>query len=153
MSQHLLPLTWPDLNKGLAEAQGAVVGIEFTAELSGAHFLPQLPPGAKCAQVHGHNWKITFQVDVKTVAADGMVIDFHDLTAIVNAYDHRMLNDLPPFQDDTRISTFAPTAENLARVFGVQVLAIARSRSLFILGIGIEVAESEKGSAFWRWTP
>ena len=80
-------------------------------DFSAAHRLPST--GGKCAELHGHNWKIEVQVWAEELDESGMVIDFHDLRAqtreIVEGLDHRYLNDLPAFQRQN------PTAENIAQ--------------------------------------
>jgi len=68
----------------------------------------------KCENLHGHNWKL----DVVLTAAEtdhlGMVVDFNDvkatLDAILEKLDHRFLNDLDPFREVN------PTTENVARL-------------------------------------
>lgn len=80
-------------------------------DFSAAHRL--LSRGGKCAELHGHNWKIEVQVSAEELDESGMAIDFHDLRArtmeIVEGLDHRYLNDLPVFERQN------PTAENIAR--------------------------------------
>ena len=80
-------------------------------DFSAAHRL--LSTGGKCAELHGHNWKVEVQVWAEELDESGMAIDFHDLRAqtreIVEGLDHRYLNDLPAFQRQN------PTAENIAR--------------------------------------
>ncbi len=80
-------------------------------DFSAAHRL--LSTGGKCAELHGHNWKVEVRVRAEELDGSGMAIDFHDLAAItrevVQELDHRYLNDLPAFQQQS------PTAENLAR--------------------------------------
>ncbi len=69
--------------------------------------------GGKCAELHGHNWKVEVRVCAEELDGAGMAIDFHDLKAItreiLEELDHRYLNELPDFQEQN------PTAENLAR--------------------------------------
>ena len=65
--------------------------------------------------LHGHNFRVEAFVYVEELDELGVVIDFIELekslTEVVAPYDHRHLNDLPPF-DQTN-----PTTENLARFF------------------------------------
>ena len=67
-----------------------------------------------CQNLHGHNYRVRVVVASETLDALGMVIDFADLKAIVEAvvgkFDHAVINDHPPF--DTERNT---TAEELAR--------------------------------------
>ena len=70
----------------------------------------------KCAQLHGHNWKVRLTVSVSDDDLDerGMGVDFRAIESIagecVADFDHQYLNDLPPFEDHE------PTAEVLARL-------------------------------------
>jgi 6-pyruvoyltetrahydropterin/6-carboxytetrahydropterin synthase len=75
-----------------------------------AHYLPNVPEGHKCRNVHGHTYHLTVYVDGKLKSHEGWVIDFGDLKAIVKPLveqlDHAMLNDIPGLEN--------PTAELLA---------------------------------------
>ena len=81
---------------------------EFTVEA--AHRLPNVPPGHKCARLHGHSFRlevhVTGMVDEKT----GWVIDFADIKAAFAPFekllDHNYLNEIPGLEN--------PTSENLA---------------------------------------
>lgn len=63
--------------------------------------------------LHGHNFRVEAFVSTEVLAELGVVIDFVELEAtlreIVSPYDHRHLNEIPPFDRDN------PTTENLAR--------------------------------------
>lgn len=65
--------------------------------------------------LHGHNFRVEAFVGRKTLADIGLVMDFIELEAklheVIAPYDHRHLNDLPPFDE------LNPTTENLARFF------------------------------------
>ena len=83
---------------------------EFTFEA--AHRLPGVPPGHRCARLHGHSYRVQIHVSGEIEPASGMVMDFADIKAafkpIVDEYlDHYYLNDVPGLEN--------PTSENLAR--------------------------------------
>lgn len=65
--------------------------------------------------LHGHNFRVEAFVQAEELDELGVVIDFIELekslVEVVSPYDHRHLNELPPF-DQTN-----PTTENLARFF------------------------------------
>jgi 6-pyruvoyltetrahydropterin/6-carboxytetrahydropterin synthase len=65
-------------------------------------------------RLHGHNWRIKAVLRAHELDASGWVMDFAKLgaalRALVEPYEHVLLNDVPPFDD------LNPTAENLARV-------------------------------------
>jgi 6-pyruvoyltetrahydropterin/6-carboxytetrahydropterin synthase len=69
----------------------------------------------KCENVHGHNYKVRVVVAGEKLNNIGLLMDFVDLRAALKAmvekWDHRFLNDLPPFDQ------LNPSAENMARVF------------------------------------
>ena len=82
---------------------------EFTFEA--AHHLPNVPPGHKCARLHGHSFRVEVVVSGPVGAQSGWVMDFADLKAIFQpvyeALDHRYLNEIAGLEN--------PTSENIAR--------------------------------------
>jgi 6-pyruvoyltetrahydropterin/6-carboxytetrahydropterin synthase len=81
----------------------------FTLEC--AHRLPHVPPGHKCARVHGHSFRVEIHVRGPVDAQLGWVMDFADVKAafepLFQQLDHRYLNDVPGLDN--------PTSEILAR--------------------------------------
>lgn len=79
--------------------------------LESAHRLPHVPPGHKCARVHGHSFRVELHVSGPVDATLGWVMDFADLKQafepLFQQLDHRYLNDVPGLEN--------PTSENLAR--------------------------------------
>ena len=79
--------------------------------LESAHRLPNVPPGHKCARVHGHSFRIEIHVSGPTDRHTGWVQDFADIAALFRPLheqlDHRYLNDVPGLEN--------PTSEQLAR--------------------------------------
>ncbi len=83
---------------------------EFSFEA--AHRLPNVPPGHKCARLHGHSFRV--EVHVRGPVQDsghGWVIDFAEIkrafAPIHDALDHNFLNEVDGLAN--------PTSENLAR--------------------------------------
>ncbi len=68
----------------------------------------------KCENLHGHNYKIEIYARGEELNMIGLLIDFVDLKRaaddIVKYFDHRNINELPPFDEELN-----PSAENLAR--------------------------------------
>lgn len=68
-------------------------------------------PG-KCANVHGHNYRVQVAVRGPELSEIGLLIDFSDLKrtlrGVCEELDHQFLNDLPAFAERN------PSAENLA---------------------------------------
>ena len=81
---------------------------------SSAHYLRDYV--GKCANLHGHNYKVEVHVRGQKLDRIGMLIDFADLKAatkkIADYLDHRNINDLPPFDQELN-----STAEELAAYF------------------------------------
>ncbi len=76
---------------------------EFRIEA--AHRLPHVPPGHKCARLHGHSFRVVVHVAGPLDPALGWVCDFADLTAafapVLDQLDHRYLNDVPGLENPT----------------------------------------------------
>ena len=67
----------------------------------------------KCANQHGHNWKIIVHCRGKELDKAGMVIDFGDIKTACMKYDHKDMNTFPEFSEPDGVN---PTAENLAKI-------------------------------------
>jgi 6-pyruvoyltetrahydropterin/6-carboxytetrahydropterin synthase len=85
--------------------------------LEAAHRLPQVPPGHKCARVHGHSFRVAIHVVGPVDAGQGWVMDFADLTRrfqpLYDQLDHHYLNDVPGLEN--------PTSEHLAQWIWVRL--------------------------------
>jgi 6-pyruvoyltetrahydropterin/6-carboxytetrahydropterin synthase len=79
--------------------------------VSSAHSL-NLSYDSPCANVHGHNWKITVKVVAKYLNKDGMVIDFTHIKDVVKQLDHTNINT---------VVTSSPTAENIAEWISLSI--------------------------------
>jgi 6-pyruvoyltetrahydropterin/6-carboxytetrahydropterin synthase len=70
----------------------------------------------KCANLHGHNYRVEIYVCARQLDEIGMLVDFADLKAatkkVVDYLDHKNINELPPFDQEIN-----PTAEELAAYF------------------------------------
>ena len=75
-----------------------------------AHFLPNVPVGHKCRNMHGHTYLLTVFIEGPLLPHEGWVIDFTDLKKLVKPIidlpDHNLLNNLPGLEN--------PTSEMLA---------------------------------------
>lgn len=87
--------------------------MEIFAEFSfeAAHRLPNVPPGHKCARLHGHSFRVSVHVAGAVGAESGWVMDFADIKAafrpLLERLDHYYLNEIEGLEN--------PTSENLAR--------------------------------------
>jgi 6-pyruvoyltetrahydropterin/6-carboxytetrahydropterin synthase len=82
---------------------------EFTFEA--AHRLPNVPPGHKCARLHGHSFSVSVHVVGPVGDETGWVRDFADLACamqpVLHQLDHNYLNEIEGLEN--------PTSEILAR--------------------------------------
>ena len=69
---------------------------EFTFEA--AHRLPNVPPGHKCARLHGHSFRVEIHVRGDVGAQSGWVVDFADIASafqpLRDQLDHHYLNEI-----------------------------------------------------------
>lgn len=76
---------------------------EFTLEA--AHRLPNVPPGHKCARLHGHSFRIEIRVRGPIDPDLGWVMDFADIKSafkpLYDQLDHHYLNDIPGLENPT----------------------------------------------------
>src|ERR1700687_539421 len=82
---------------------------EFRIEA--AHRLPNVPPGHKCARLHGHAFRGSVHIGGPVDGATGWVRDFTDLSCamepLLGRLDHYYLNEIDGLDN--------PTSEILAR--------------------------------------
>jgi 6-pyruvoyltetrahydropterin/6-carboxytetrahydropterin synthase len=85
-----------------------VVIVELKKEyrFEAAHHLPRVPPGHKCARIHGHSYRIELHVRGRVDPETGWLVDFGVLDDIFAAevyrkLDHRNLNDVPGLENST----------------------------------------------------
>ena len=78
--------------------------------IEAAHRLPNVPPGHKCARLHGHSFAIELHVGGEADAHTGWVMDFAEIKTafqpIFDLLDHNYLNDIAGLDN--------PTSERLA---------------------------------------
>jgi len=114
------------------------ISVERT--FSAAHALREYK--GKCENLHGHNWRIRVSVAGQKLDKMGMLVDFTDLKAALDAVlkklDHTNLNDVNPF------TTLNPTAENIAAYI---YEGIMKYQLPHIKISSVEVWESETSSA------
>lgn len=70
-----------------------------------AHFLPKVPPGHKCARVHGHSYEVEVVIEGEIDPERGWVMDFSTISEhvspLITSLDHRLLNELPGLENPT----------------------------------------------------
>ena len=70
-----------------------------------AHRLPKVPPGHKCARLHGHSFRVELAVAGPVDASTGWFIDFGVLydawKPLHDQLDHNYLNEIPGLENPT----------------------------------------------------
>jgi 6-pyruvoyltetrahydropterin/6-carboxytetrahydropterin synthase len=94
-----------------------------------AHRLPNVPPGHKCARLHGHSFRVEIHLEGEVDPTTGWVRDFADLKAAFDplheALDHRYLNEVPGLEN--------PTSEHLAGWIWARLLPILPGLSAIVV--------------------
>jgi 6-pyruvoyltetrahydropterin/6-carboxytetrahydropterin synthase len=84
--------------------------LKVVTHFAAAHQLAMV--GAKCENMHGHNWKIEVYVTGEKLDGAGVLMDFgvvkKHVAEIMSMLDHKYLNELDYFQHDQ------PSSENIA---------------------------------------
>jgi 6-pyruvoyltetrahydropterin/6-carboxytetrahydropterin synthase len=84
--------------------------LRVVTKFAAAHQLTMV--GAKCENMHGHNWKIEVSVTGEKTDDAGVLIDFgiikKHVREIMSMLDHKYLNELEYFQRGQ------PSSENIA---------------------------------------
>ena len=98
-----------------------------------------------CENLHGHNWKVEASVTCQRLDKLGMALDFkalkNALMKIVDALDHRYLNEVPPFDRENA------TAENISRHIFTALSKALNDGNIKVSGV--RVWESETASALY----
>jgi 6-pyruvoyltetrahydropterin/6-carboxytetrahydropterin synthase len=74
-----------------------------------AHFLPNVPDGHKCKEMHGHTYKLKVFISGDLDPKLGWIMDFKDLKEallpVIDQLDHKLINNIRGLEN--------PTAENI----------------------------------------
>jgi 6-pyruvoyltetrahydropterin/6-carboxytetrahydropterin synthase len=86
--------------------------LRVVTRFAAAHRLAMV--GAKCENLHGHNWKIEVYVQGQSTDKGGVLVDFgvikRHVRELMETLDHKFLNELEYFSEGT-----PPSSENIAR--------------------------------------
>ena len=70
-----------------------------------AHWLPNVPEGHKCSNMHGHTYTIEIHVEGEIDPELGWVVDFNDVRRVVDPLidqlDHKILNEIEGLENPT----------------------------------------------------
>ena len=82
-----------------------------TFSFDAAHYLPKVPAGHKCGNMHGHTYTVEIRLRGEVDPVAGWVCDFGDIKEAFRPLeaelDHKVLNDIPGLDN--------PTSELLAQ--------------------------------------
>lgn len=117
--------------------------LKVITRFAAAHRLTMV--GAKCENMHGHNWKIEVVLKGDRLNSAGVLMDFGDVKAllrdIIARLDHQFLNELPMFAggqpSSERIAAFV--ADQLQQALDVPTVRVSR----------VSAWESEDACATW----
>jgi 6-pyruvoyltetrahydropterin/6-carboxytetrahydropterin synthase len=74
-----------------------------------AHFLPNVPVGHKCREMHGHTYRLKVFIKGGLDPNLGWIMDFKDLKdaliPVIDQLDHKLINNIGGLEN--------PTAENI----------------------------------------
>jgi 6-pyruvoyltetrahydropterin/6-carboxytetrahydropterin synthase len=111
---------------------GARYVVSTEVHFSSSHVL--LGYRGDCSRVHGHNWVVRVYYEFPAVDERGLTIDYRELRTVLERvillrFDHRHLNDIPPFD------AVNPTSENIA----AEIFKLCREEARIPLGVLREV--------------
>ena len=70
-----------------------------------AHFLPNVPDGHKCKNIHGHTYHLTVYFEGSLQPELEWLMDFAEIKTkikpVIDRIDHKLLNDLPGLENPT----------------------------------------------------
>ncbi len=79
--------------------------LERSYRFEAAHYLPKVPPGHKCARMHGHSYQIEVVIEGEVDPERGWVMDFADIDErampLVRELDHHVLNEIDGLANPT----------------------------------------------------
>jgi 6-pyruvoyltetrahydropterin/6-carboxytetrahydropterin synthase len=103
--------------------------LERTYRFEAAHFLPKVPPGHKCARMHGHSYQVDVAIEGEIGAESGWLMDFSDIDEhvmpLIKKLDHNVLNEIEDLVN--------PTSELLAVWLWKRLAATLRSRLVEVI--------------------
>lgn len=118
-----------------------MISISYTCHFDAAHQL-EVPYDSPCNRRHGHRYAVRIIASASELQ-HGMVVDFNVLRAVIDAFDHRDLNELPEFAT----SGLSTTAENLCQVLARKLQDAVGSR---VSIDEVVVRETPRSAARWR---
>lgn len=104
-----------------------IVDLACEFRYESAHYLTGVPPGHKCAVMHGHSYHLTVIVR-GPVGSDGFVCDFSvvkdHVDPVVKRLDHHTLNTIPGLENPTVENQLVWLWDELAGLSGMRELRL-----------------------------
>src|SRR5688500_11577432 len=79
--------------------------LERIYRFEAAHYLPRVPPGHKCARMHGHSYAISVAIEGEVDPQRGWLMDFAEIDEhvmpLIREVDHQILNDISGLTNPT----------------------------------------------------
>ncbi len=70
-----------------------------------AHYLPNVPEGHKCKNMHGHTYRLRVVIEGQPDPHFGWIMDFKELkdalTPVIDQLDHKVINDIKGLENAT----------------------------------------------------
>jgi 6-pyruvoyltetrahydropterin/6-carboxytetrahydropterin synthase len=93
-----------------------------------------------CENLHGHNWRVEVVVAAKELDKAGLGIDFKILkkqtNSLLDELDHKYLNDLPPFKNNS------PSSENISRYLFERLTETLNNENITVEKINVWESEN-----------
>jgi len=93
-----------------------------------------------CENLHGHNWRVEVVVSAKELDKAGLGIDFKILkkqtNSLLDELDHKYLNDLPPFKNNS------PSSENISRYLFERLTETLNNENITVEKINVWESEN-----------
>jgi 6-pyruvoyltetrahydropterin/6-carboxytetrahydropterin synthase len=105
--------------------------LERSYRFEAAHFLPKVPPGHKCARMHGHSYAIEVAIEGDVDPERGWVVDFAEIDEhaqpLVKALDHQVLNEIEGLANPTSELLAAWWWQRLAKALPVVEIVVSET--------------------------
>jgi 6-pyruvoyltetrahydropterin/6-carboxytetrahydropterin synthase len=106
--------------------------LERSYRFEAAHFLPKVPPGHKCARMHGHSYQVEVVIEGELDPERGWVMDFAEIDEraqpLVRQLDHQVLNEIAGLANPTSELLAVWWWQQLAPVLpGLQEVAVSET--------------------------
>jgi len=79
--------------------------LERSYRFEAAHFLPRVPPGHKCARMHGHSYAVDLVIEGDIDPERGWLMDFAEIDEyaqpVIRRLDHQVLNEVEGLSNPT----------------------------------------------------